>query len=101
LKIFLHDLSSLELLTKKPYDENEKSYLLEYVLKKLDFNFSEFESIISDKNKSYLDYPSDYRFIDSLIYFSGPVLKKVFLHKPQSLFQAEMRNERRATSDER
>jgi N-acetyl sugar amidotransferase len=85
---------SLELLTKKPYDENEKSYLLEYVLKKLDFNFSEFESIISDKNKSYLDYPSDYRFIDSLIYFSGPVLKKVFLHKPQSLFQAEMRNEK-------
>ena len=85
---------SLDLLRNKPYDEKEKLYLLEYVLKKLDFNSDEFKSLISARNKSYLDYPSDYRFIDNLIYFSGPVLKKVFLHKPQSLFQAEMRNKR-------
>ena len=82
---------AMELLEKKPYDENEKRFFLEYVLKKLDFTPDEFETIMSAKNNSYLDYPSDYRFIDRLIYFSGPVLKKVFLHKPQSLFQAEMR----------
>ena len=82
---------ALKLLENGPYDEKEKQFFLEYVLKKLDFTTGEFESIMSAKNKSYLDYPSDYRFIGRLIYFSGPVLKKVFLHKPQSLFQAEMR----------
>jgi N-acetyl sugar amidotransferase len=82
---------ALEMLEKKPYDENEKRFFLEYVLKKLDLTSDEFGSMMSAKNNSYLDYPSDYRFIDRLIYFSGPVLRKVFLHKPQSLFQAEMR----------
>lgn len=82
---------ALKLLENKPYDENEKGYFLDYVLKKLDFTSEEFHSILSVKNKSYTDYPSDYRFIDKLIYFSGPIIKKVFLHKPQSLFQAELR----------
>jgi N-acetyl sugar amidotransferase len=81
----------LKLLENKPYDENEKQYFLDYVLKKLDFTPEEFEIILSGRNKNYTDYPSDYRFIDRLIYFSGPVIKKVFLHKPQSLFQAELR----------
>jgi len=82
---------ALKLLEKKPYDENEKQHFLDYVLKKLDFTNEEFEIILKSKNNSFTDYPSDYRFIDRLIYFSGPILKKVFLHKPQSLFQAEIR----------
>jgi hypothetical protein len=82
---------ALIILNKKPFEENDKKHFLEFVLKKLDFTTKEFESLMHDKNKSYLDYPSDYRFIDSMIRFSGPVLKKVFLHKPQSLFQAELR----------
>jgi N-acetyl sugar amidotransferase len=86
-------VEALKILNKKPYDEDEKRYYHEFVLKKLDFSSEEFESLMKAKNKSYLDYPSDYRFIDSMIRFSGPVLKKVFLHKPQSLFQAELRKD--------
>ncbi len=82
---------ALELLANKPYDENEKPFLLEFVLKKLDFTVDEFEYLMNAKNKSFKDYPSNYRFLDSMIHFSGPVLKKVLVHKPQSLFQAEFR----------
>lgn len=44
-------IEALKLLENKPYDENEKQYFLEYVLKKLDFTTEEFESIVSAKNK--------------------------------------------------
>jgi hypothetical protein len=84
---------ALKLLETKPYDEDEREYFIDYVLKKLDFTKKEFDAIFSGENKSYTDYPSDYRFIDRLIHISGPVLKRVFMHKPQSLFQAEMRKE--------
>jgi N-acetyl sugar amidotransferase len=84
---------ALKILNKKPYNENEKQYFHEFVLKKLDFSAYEFETLMHAKNMSYHDYPSDYRFIDSMIRFSGPVIKKVFLHKPQSLFQAELRRD--------
>ena len=84
---------ALAILESKPYDEAEKQFFIDYVLKKLDFTKEEFDSILLSENKSYVDYPSDYRFIDSLIHISRPVLKKVFLHKPQSLFQAEMRKD--------
>jgi len=83
--------AALKMLEEKPYNENEKQHFLDYVLKKLDFTTEEFDALLSAKNCSYLDYPSDYRFIDRLIHISGPVIKKVFLHKPQSLFQAELR----------
>jgi N-acetyl sugar amidotransferase len=84
---------ALKILKKKPFNEDDKKYFLEFVLKKLDFTHTEFETLMHASNKSYLDYPSDYRFIDSMIQFSGPVLKRVFLHKPQSLFQAELRKD--------
>jgi N-acetyl sugar amidotransferase len=85
---------AMKLLDSKPYDENEKRFFIDYVLKKLDFSMDDFGSLLAGENKSFTDYPSDYRFIDNLIHISGPVLKKVFLHKPQSLFQAEMRKEK-------
>ena len=85
---------AMKLLDSKPYDENEKRFFIDYVLKKLDFSMDDFGSLLAEENKSFADYPSDYRFIDNLIHISGPVLKKVFLHKPQSLFQAEMRKEK-------
>ena len=82
---------AIEILRMKPYDEEDKQYFLAFVLKKLDFTNDEFDQLMNARNKSYLDYPSDYRFIDNMINISGPIIKKVFLHKPQSLFQAEMR----------
>ena len=83
----------IEILSSKPYNDSEKNMMLEYVLKKLDFNYEEFDHLMKSPPKSFYDYPSNYKLIDSLNYFSNPFLKRVFIHKPQSVFQAEMRKE--------
>lgn len=85
---------ALNMLSSKPYNDSEKDIMLEYVLKKLDFSEEEFEKIIKSPNKSFYDYPSSYKLIDSLNFLSRPVLNKIFIHKPQSVFQAEMRKEK-------
>jgi len=82
-------------LSLKPYNESEENMMLEYVLKKLDFTMDEFNVLMASPPKSFYDYPSNYKLIDSLNYLSKPFLKKIFLHKPQSLFQAEMRKKGR------
>jgi len=84
---------ALDLLSSKPYQDSEKSKMLEYVIKKLDFSMEDFETIMKSPNKSFYDYPSSYKLIDNLNNFSRPVMKRIFLHKPQSVFQAEMRKE--------
>jgi N-acetyl sugar amidotransferase len=83
---------ALEILSVKPYNETEKVMFLEYVLKKLDFDNLEFESLMKAPSKSFLDYTSNYKWIDRSGYISKTLLKHIFIHKPQSLFQAEMRN---------
>lgn len=82
---------ALKQLSEKPYRDEDKKIFLDFVLKKLDFSLEEFETLMSAPPKSYLDYPSDYRLIERSGYISKTLLKKVFIHKPQSLFQAEMR----------
>lgn len=84
---------AINVLSSKPYNDSEKNIMLEYVLKKLDFNFEEFDNLMKSPPKSFYDYPSNYKLIDNFNFLSKPFLKKVFVHKPQSLFQAEMRNE--------
>ena len=84
---------AMDILSLKPYEDSEKKIMLDYILKKLDFNYEEFDHLMKSPPKSFYDYPSNYKLIDSLNYFSNPFLKRVFIHKPQSLFQAEMRKE--------
>jgi N-acetyl sugar amidotransferase len=84
---------AIRILSSKPYDDSEKSIMLKYVLKKLDFDDEEFNSIMNSPPKTFYDYPSNYKLIDSLNYFTNPFLKRVFIQKPQSVFQAEMRKE--------
>lgn len=82
---------AVEVLSGKPYNDAEKNMMLDFVFKKLDLNSAEFERLIKSPNKSFIDYPSNYKLIDNLNYFSKPFLKMIFIHKPQSVFQAEMR----------
>jgi N-acetyl sugar amidotransferase len=84
---------ALEILSVKPFSEEERKLMVEYVLKKLDFDNAEFSSIIESPPRSIYDFPSNYKLIDKLNYISGPLLRKIFIHKPQSIFQAEMRQE--------
>jgi len=84
---------AINLLSEKPYEDSEKSMMLDYVLKKLDFNYEEFDYLMKSPARSFYDYPSNYRLIDGMNYLSKPFLNRVFIHKPQSIFQAEMRKE--------
>ncbi|MBL7909540.1 MAG: asparagine synthase (glutamine-hydrolyzing) [Bacteroidia bacterium] len=85
---------ALNKLNESPFKKEELERTLEYVLKKLDITPKEFEKIMVAKNHNYKDYPS-YDFLFSrMLSFSKPFLKFLFLHKPQSIFQAEMRNKK-------
>jgi N-acetyl sugar amidotransferase len=81
-------------IKKKPYDPEEIDRMINFVLKKLDLSLEQFQSIMKEKNHSFYDYPS-YNFIfTKMLFIAKPVLDLVFIHKPQSIFQAEMRNKK-------
>lgn len=81
-------------INKTPYSNEEIDQLLSFVLKKLDISQSEFEEIMRQPNKSFHDYPS-YDFIfTNMLKIAKPILNLVFIHKPQSIFQSEMRNKK-------
>lgn len=76
-------------LSKLPY--NEKDQMLCFVLKKLDLSKKQFDELMLAPNCSYLDYPSYDFLLSKILTVSKPFLKLIFQHKPQSVFQAEMR----------
>lgn len=81
---------ALEQLKTSPYDLATKDEMIAYVAKKLDLSRDEFDKIQKMPNKSYKDYPS-YSFIfNNLKKVASPLLKLVFLHKPQSVYKAEI-----------
>ncbi len=73
-----------------PYNKEEVESVLDYVTKKLDLSRDQFIAMFNAPRHSYTDYPS-YSFIfNSMSRIARPVLKLVFSNKPQSLFKAEM-----------
>ena len=65
--------------------------MIDYVLKKLDLKKENFNSIMKRPGKSYKHYPSNAVMFERFVKYTWPLLRLVFVHKPQSLFQAEMR----------
>lgn len=82
----------LEELTKKPYDEGTIENTIEFVTKKLDLTPEEYDRIWNEPNKTYEDYPSNSYLFEKVVKWTTPFLKLIFLHQPQSVFKAEMRN---------
>jgi len=83
---------SLEKISEPAYELETKDEMINYVIKKLDLNKEEFSAIMESKNKSFKDYPSYDFLFTNLLRFSAPLLSLIFLHKPQSIFQYEIRN---------
>jgi N-acetyl sugar amidotransferase len=81
---------ALKQLEEYPYDTAMIESMIDYVLKKLDLTRGEFNDIMNSDKHTFADYPS-YTFIFGKMrkYFS-PMLGLIFLHKPQSLFKAEI-----------
>ncbi len=83
---------ALEQISKKPYNEEEFEEMMNYVLKKLDITPKEFDKVMSAPNKSYRDYPSYNYLLTKIFKYGKPFLRFGLINKPQSLYQAEMRN---------
>ncbi len=82
-------------INKKPYNDSEIKELIGVVLNKLGITQDEFDHIMNQKNKTFHDYPSYSFILSKLTKIANPILKLVFIHKPQSMFQAEMRNQKK------
>lgn len=83
---------ALEKISEPAYDLETRDQMLEYVIKKLDLTQDEFNLILKSENKTFKDYPSYDILFNKLLKFSKPFLNLIFLHKPQSIFQYEIRN---------
>lgn len=82
---------ALDKLQVPPYEKNEIESTIIYVLKKLDFSASEFESIMNSENRSLNEYPSYAPLFKTLLPLTRWMLKSVLIYKPMTLFQVEMR----------
>lgn len=83
---------ALSEIDKKPYKADELDQMINFVLKKLDMSEAEFKAAMHQPIKSFHDYPS-YNFIfTNMLKIAKPILSLVFIHKPQSIYQSEMRN---------
>lgn len=82
--------SAIEAIMGMPYEKNDIAEVLNYVTKKLGISLSEFDVIFRSPNHGFRDYPS-YSFIfNTMSRIAIPVLKLIFNNKPQSLFKAEL-----------
>ncbi|MBN1213868.1 MAG: N-acetyl sugar amidotransferase [Candidatus Lokiarchaeota archaeon] len=82
---------ALNEIKKVPHDNNTINQTISYICKKINITQDEFQKLMNSENHSFTDYPSyDFLFSKFLKYMK-PFLKLVFIHKPQSIFQVEMR----------
>jgi len=92
-QILSGEISREEALLKiktKPCDSEETNLLIDFVIKKLGLTKEQFISIINNQNHSYKDYPYYVFFFSNNRILIQSLMKFFFLHKPQSLFKAEM-----------
>lgn len=83
---------AIQQIQQLPYNPDELKQVLNFILKKLDFTSEQFNSLFNAPNKSYHDYPSYSFLFGKFLRYTKPFIKFFFLHKPQSVFQSEMRN---------
>jgi N-acetyl sugar amidotransferase len=83
--------NALEILSQSPYKIDEINEIIAFVIKKLDMSEQEFTTIMKGKNCNYRDYNSYEWLMTNFKKISAPLLKLIFIHKPQSLFQDEIR----------
>tara|TARA_B100001059_G_C17818261_1_gene576629 strand:- start:728 stop:1873 length:1146 start_codon:yes stop_codon:yes gene_type:complete len=70
--------------------EGEFSKVKEFVLSKLDFTEKEFDDIWNSENKTYLDYPSNYKLLETLKNRFGGFIKLIYPQKPMTFVAMEV-----------
>ncbi len=79
-------------INKKPYSDEEIKSDLSYILNKLSISNSEFEEIWNSSNKSFLDYPSYYKYFIKFYRYLWPVVSKIVPNKPKIFYEIEQRS---------
>jgi N-acetyl sugar amidotransferase len=78
---------------KQPFDtEKNLEELKNYILKKLNLSLEEFTTIMSEENKNYKNYPSNYNLIYKNIKYFNWLIKSLYTFKPMSIESKEMIN---------
>jgi N-acetyl sugar amidotransferase len=83
---------AMEQIEAPTYDIEAINQMIDFVLKKLDLTQEQFKEEFGSVNHSFHDYPSYDFLFSKMLNFSKPFLKLIFVHKPQSIFLAEMMN---------
>ncbi len=83
---------AIEMISKPPYDPEQMVLDLDFVLKKLDFNKTDYEILLKNDAKFFYDYPSYYPFMQKFSRLSNFVIKMLYPYKPMSVFQKELRD---------
>ena len=81
-------------LKKDPYQINEMEKDRIYIMKKLDLDEDEYQRIWSSPNKNYTDYPSHFKVLERLQWFSGPILKLIYPTKPMAFIEMSERKKK-------
>lgn len=83
---------ALKIVAKSPYSEEILLKDKSYILNKLQFQHKEFELIWNSQNKSFLDYPSYYKYFQLYREYLWPFVSKIFPTKPKIFYEMEERN---------
>ncbi|MDP4282709.1 MAG: N-acetyl sugar amidotransferase, partial [Bacteroidota bacterium] len=81
---------ALSEIGKPPIEPEKRQELITYVQKKLDLSQEEFDSLMKAPNRSFHDYPSYNYLLTNMLRLAKPVLSRIFVHKPQSLYKTEI-----------
>ena len=81
---------ALEELSRPVATKNEFIQVKEFILSKLDFSDKEFDEIWVSENKTYLDYPSNYKLMEALKNRFGTFIKLIYPQKPMTFVAMEV-----------
>jgi hypothetical protein len=81
---------AVAMIAQPPFDESKLDETINFLSKKLDLTRSDFDAIMKIENKTYRDYPSYIFVYDKLLKLANPFLRIIFTHKPQSIYKAEL-----------
>lgn len=84
---------AIDIINKIPYDPLKIEEDINYVIKKLDLSREEFNSIWNSPNKSFKDYPSNYKTIIKYAKLLEPILNLVLSTKPKMFYEMKGRQD--------
>ena len=84
---------ALKSLSQRPYKDEDVDIMEKFIIKKLEFTEEEYRQVLTNDNKTFLDYPSSFKFVLRIAKFVRPVLQRVMPQLPSFFIQLEERKD--------